>query len=111
MNKMIAYCGLDCDKCEARIATRNNDNALRQKVADLWSQLNDVEITPEMINCDGCKVDGLKTYYCGELCQIRKCAMEKALESCGKCPSMNSCSHLEPVLSSDSEAVNNLKKA
>lgn len=26
MNKYIAYCGLDCEKCEARIATINNDN-------------------------------------------------------------------------------------
>ena len=33
MNEFIAYCGLDCEKCEARIATMNNDHALRQKVA------------------------------------------------------------------------------
>jgi len=33
MNEFIAYCGLDCEKCEARIATMNNDDALRQKVA------------------------------------------------------------------------------
>ena len=29
MNAYIAYCGLDCETCEARIATINNDNALR----------------------------------------------------------------------------------
>ena len=29
MNKFIAYCGLDCEKCEARIATINNDDILR----------------------------------------------------------------------------------
>lgn len=28
MNEFIAYCGLDCEKCEARIATMNNDDAL-----------------------------------------------------------------------------------
>ena len=33
MNEFIAYCGLDCEKCEARIATVNNDNELRKKVA------------------------------------------------------------------------------
>ena len=53
MKKLIAYCGLDCEKCDARKATLNNDNALREKVTKLWSELNGVEITPEMINCEG----------------------------------------------------------
>ena len=26
MKNFIAYCGLDCEKCEARLATINNDN-------------------------------------------------------------------------------------
>ena len=56
MNDFIAYCGLDCEKCEARIATMNNDDALRQKVAKEWSVMNEVEITPEMINCTGCRI-------------------------------------------------------
>lgn len=29
MNKMIAFCGLDCTKCDAYIATQTNDDALR----------------------------------------------------------------------------------
>ncbi len=33
MNKLLAYCGLDCEKCEARIATVNQDESLREKVA------------------------------------------------------------------------------
>ena len=44
-------CGLNCETCEARIATIGNDDALREKVARDWSALNGVEITPEMINC------------------------------------------------------------
>ena len=32
MNEYIAYCGLDCEACEARIATVNNDAELRQRV-------------------------------------------------------------------------------
>lgn len=31
MNKLIGCCGLDCEKCDARIATIANDNALREK--------------------------------------------------------------------------------
>ena len=33
MNDYIAYCGLDCEACEARLATVNNDNELRIKVS------------------------------------------------------------------------------
>ena len=33
MEKMIAYCGLDCAACEARIATVQDDSALRRKFA------------------------------------------------------------------------------
>ena len=54
MKDFIAYCGLDCETCEARQATINNDDALRRKVAKLWSELNRAEITPAMINCTGC---------------------------------------------------------
>ena len=63
MNRYIAYCGLNCEMCEARLATINNDDALRAKVAKLWSELNDVEITPDMINCEGCRIGVVKTPY------------------------------------------------
>ena len=52
-NQLIGCCGLDCEKCDARIATLTNDNALREKTAALWTKLNGVTITPEMINCTG----------------------------------------------------------
>jgi hypothetical protein len=34
MKDFIAYCGLDCETCEARLATINNDNELRETVYD-----------------------------------------------------------------------------
>jgi hypothetical protein len=46
MNSLIAYCGLDCERYEARLATANHDNALRERVAKEWSELNGVEIRP-----------------------------------------------------------------
>ena len=32
-NQLIGCCGLDCETCDARIATITNDNALREKTA------------------------------------------------------------------------------
>lgn len=109
MKNNIAYCGLDCEKCEAYIATINNDDNLRKKVAKLWSELNQVEITKEMINCEGCKNDGKKTPYCDFLCPIRKCAMNKQYSSCSLCNQLDSCEKLKPIISTNKEAYNNLK--
>ena len=50
MRELIACCGLDCEKCEARKATLMNDDKLREKVAQDWSALNHVLITTEMIH-------------------------------------------------------------
>ena len=61
MERLIGCCGLDCEKCDARIATLTNDNTLREKTAALWTKLNGVTITPEMIHCTGCRVEGAKT--------------------------------------------------
>ena len=36
-NQRIGCCGLDCEKCDARIATLANDNALCEKTAVLWT--------------------------------------------------------------------------
>ena len=108
MKDLIAYCGLDCEKCEARIATLNNDDELRRKVAKLWSELNHVEITPEMINCLGCRVEGVKTPYCESLCQIRQCAIKHNYTTCGDCPEMKTCGKVAMVIDNNAEARENL---
>ena len=37
MNQLTGCCGLDCEACDARIATITNDDALREKTAALWT--------------------------------------------------------------------------
>ena len=110
MNNYIAYCGLDCSKCEARLATVNNDDDLRKKVSELWSRLNGGEITPEMINCEGCRIDGKKTVFCDSLCEIRRCALGKKYETCGDCANLEACEKLSMIISDNVEAKKNLKK-
>ena len=75
MKQLIACCGLDCESCDARIATVRDDNELREKTAQLWSKLNNIpEITADTINCMGCCVDGVKTqrYVCNPQMRKRK---------------------------------------
>ena len=110
MNEYTAYCGLDCEACQARLATVNNDDALRQRVAREWSELNGVEISAEMINCSGCRAPGVKTPYCDSLCPIRQCAMGKQMETCGECPEMNSCEKLSMITGNNADALRRLKE-
>ena len=110
MNNMIAYCGLDCEKCDAFIATKNNDQSLREKTAKLWSELNNVTILPEHINCEGCRTNGVKTFYCDNLCAIRQCAMGKGVSTCGDCTQMEQCEKVAIVIGNNKEAYNNLKR-
>ena len=71
--KFCPNCGLDCEGCDARIATVGNDNELREKTARKWSEMNNApEITAATINCMGCRVDGAKFAYCSDYCEIRK---------------------------------------
>ena len=109
MKAFIAYCGLDCEACEARVATINDDEALRKKVAKEWSELNGVEITSEMIHCVGCRIDGVKTPYCDSLCPIRQCAMGRGVETCGDCGAMETCEKVGMILGNNAEARRNLK--
>lgn len=109
MKDMIAYCGLDCEKCDAYLATVNDDQALREKTARLWAQLNNAPILPEHINCQGCRADGVKTVYCDRLCAIRRCALEKRVTTCGDCPALETCPTLGALLANSPDALKNLK--
>ena len=109
MKELIGYCGLNCETCEAYIATKNDDNELRKKVSKLWSELNGIEITPEMINCTGCRVDGVKTIFCDSICQIRQCALAKNVETCADCEEMGECEKLVMIFENNSDAQKNLE--
>ena len=108
---MIAYCGLDCEKCDAFIATKNNDQALRVKTAKLLSELNNAPILPEHINCEGCRANGTKTLFCERLCGIRQCALTKGVGTCADCAEMVNCPTLAAVVSHNPDALKNLQSS
>lgn len=109
-NTLIAYCGLNCETCEARIATIKNDDNLRKKVSRKWCEMNHTDqITPETINCMGCRADGIKFAYCSFMCEIRKCATAKGYETCGDCSEKATCEKLAPIYQSNEEARKNLE--
>ena len=108
MKDMIGCCGLDCEKCDAYIATVHNDPALRKKTAELWARLNNAPILPEHINCEGCRANGAKTVFCEHLCEIRKCAFHQGVSTCGDCPELRACPTVGAILEHNPSALENL---
>ena len=109
MKDMIGYCGLDCEKCDAYIATVNDDQALREKTAKLWAELNNAPILPEHINCEGCRMNGAKTVFCDSLCGIRKCALNKGVSTCGDCPDLETCAKIDVTISRRSASSSTMR--
>ena len=109
VKRSIAFCGLDCEKCDAYIATKNNDQILREKTAKLWAELNNAPILPEHINCAGCRMNGAKTVFCSSLCEIRKCAVAKGLETCGECAEKDTCPKVGAIWQNNPQAKKNLE--
>jgi hypothetical protein len=85
MEKMIAFCGLDCAVCPTFLATREDNDEKRKQVAEQWSKEYKAEFKPEDINCDGClSGNGRLFRYC-KVCEIRACGQEKKLTNCAPC--------------------------
>jgi hypothetical protein len=109
MEILIACCGLNCATCDARIATVTDDNDLRAKTAEKWKvQYNAPGISPEMINCTGCREAGVKFEHC-ERCEIRNCVISNDLQTCADCDKMESCVTLRNVHQYVPDALENLK--
>ena len=109
MEKIIACCGLNCVDCDARKATLADDNKLRAETAEKWRvQFGVAGILPEMINCTGCREEGVKISHCAE-CEIRNCVIGKGYKTCADCDLMEDCSILSPVLQYSPESLENLR--
>ena len=108
MKNLIACCGIDCETCDARIATVANDNVLREETAKSWSVMfNAPEITTETINCMGCRTDGVKISQC-DVCDIRNCVNIKGFATCGECKELENCSIIGNIIQNVPGAKENL---
>lgn len=94
---MISYCGINCSKCEGYQATQENDDTKRKKVAEKWTIQYNTDIKPEQINCSGCKSAGIKFFFTENICEIRKCNIEKGNSNCAECAEYK-CEKLEKVI-------------
>lgn len=114
-HKKLGFCGLNCTGCPMFIATANNDDMLREKTAEEWSQFFlehlGKEITAEEVNCTGCWSEDSIFFGCSN-CAIRKCCPERGFETCAGCDEFETCEILNGFLSVpiNEPAKNNLEK-
>lgn len=85
MKRTVAYCGLICDDCGAFVATKENDDEKRREVAEAWSKEYGGDFKPEDINCEGCLTREGKVFSHCNVCEIRKCGIERGVENCALC--------------------------
>lgn len=84
MEKSIAFCGLVCSQCPVYIATKTNNEELKEKLAIGYST-DTFEFVKEDMNCMGChSVVGVNEKMCKE-CLMRKCGMHKSIFHCAEC--------------------------
>ncbi len=80
----IAYCGINCSTCPAYVATQKEQESVRVKIAELWSD-KDHHYDASEITCKGCHEPwGKKFRHCQE-CKVRACAREKLYATCAEC--------------------------
>ena len=81
----IAYCGLNCAECPVYLATLSGYEYSKEKIAREWSKIYNTDISPDDINCIGCKSrEGIHFSHCYE-CSIRLCAEERSIATCADC--------------------------
>jgi hypothetical protein len=108
MSENIAYCGLDCGKCDAFMATQVEDLERMKQIAERWNRELGTEFTAQDTLCDGCwsqRISG----WCQKICLIRPCAEERSVESCAHCDDYQ-CEKLEKFLSDEPAAKEYLDK-
>ena len=108
MSEMIAYCGLDCSKCDAFIATRERDFERKKEMAKRWSKTPNVEFSPEDIDCTGCMSDRISG-WCTRVCKIRPCAATRNVKTCAHCTDYP-CGQLKEFLSDEAKAAKMLEE-
>ena len=75
--ELAAPCGLYCGVCGIFVATRDNNEKFKERLAPVYGAKG------EDLNCDGClsqRVFG----YC-QVCPIKSCCKEKKIEGCHQC--------------------------
>ena len=114
METMIAYCGLRCDTCPIHLATLEQDNSrkktMRESIVEQCNKQYGMNLQfKDITDCDGCQANTGRLFSGCLNCEIRKCAVERSIESCASCYDY-ACELLKKHFSLDPDARERLNK-
>jgi hypothetical protein len=108
MEKLIAFCGLDCSGCEAYLATQAEDQAAKLAVLEKWRVEYHAPAMPfEAVSCDGCTSSGRLGGYTHE-CPVHTCGRVKGVDNCAYCEDYPTCDTLQSFIADIESAKENL---
>ncbi len=77
INELLAPCGLYCGVCGIFYADRNDDEKLKERLANFYG------FRPESLKCSGC-LSQRRLAFC-DSCKIRDCVDGKKISGCHQC--------------------------
>ena len=84
MERLMGICGEVCGGCPMYLATQQDSDEERKRVAEMWST-DTYPLEPSDINCDGCgSATGRHFKWCFE-CEVRLCGLERGVTTCAHC--------------------------
>ena len=112
MKEIVSYCGLLCSGCPIHWASKEEDEALKEKmrieIAKTSNRLYNTNYSAEDIaDCDGCLVENGRLFPGCMHCRIRNCAREKKIPNCAYC-SEYSCETIEEFFKDNPESKSRL---
>lgn len=82
--KAITMCGYRCDLCKAYVKNIRKED-LRAELSHVWKKYYDLDIPKDKIYCDGCRAKAKTAKLLDDSCPVRKCVLDKKLNSCVDC--------------------------
>ena len=76
--RLAAVCGLFCPACTVYIGTRDDPGRLKALARRMGRSVEELE-------CNGCRSEK-RCFYCKSVCTMAKCAADKGVDFCGRCP-------------------------
>jgi len=80
--KVIGFCGDNCSACPRYIATQSGNEEKLKETTEMWKRAGwrNTNVSPQEMICYGCASVEWCRYN-----SIRKCALKKGIDNCGKC--------------------------
>ncbi len=107
MEKNIAYCGYDCEKCPVHKATKNKDLDFLKQIV-ITPGITYLEQTLENLGCLGCLDKNTVNFMCSS-CLIRNCNINKSINNCGYCEEFP-CDKLNNISNETMEILKGINK-